>query len=334
MGVKLAQLRRDPSIWRPQASFSANLKSKKQIDLFNDTGGIAVYLDVNTAGRPNISVCGSQAETFSFWKTTSSSGFISKPKFAAGLLTFRFVTDGHIVYADQTGDKIASRMIAVLTGFDSLREVRAPGAVCALSATIAVETLAAAQKALAGNEYTGLPLLERVASMSFPGMTALLCTIRILQDRLDNLDGQSDLIVPLIREVISYQILSFWPKKAAKTAPVLNELAVPRQLRLAIDYIETHLSSPLTLVDVATAAGTGVRSLQNKFKIEIGQTPIKYIISRRLARAHEDILSDKNRDLSISEIARAWGFVYMSDFSRRYRMQYGCTPSETRRSTL
>jgi AraC-like DNA-binding protein len=36
----------------------------------------------------------------------------------------------------------------------------------------------------------------------------------------------------------------------------------------------------------------------------------------------------------IAVIAARWGFVHMSDFSRRYRQRFGCTPSQTQiRST-
>ena len=325
------QLRRDPQIWRPQAQFSASIRSKHELDSFNDIGAIAVYIDINLSERPDIAICGSQSETLSFWETNSSGGFLTKPKFTAELLTFRFVRCGQIVYRYQKYETIASKMIAVLADFESLREVQALGTVSTLSATIAAATLASAQKALSGGEHLGLPTLERVADMAMPGMWGLFCTVRLIHSRIGDPDKQSDLMFPLLQEMMGYQILSAWPKFSRSTPTIPVDFA-SQQLRRAIDYIEGHLFRPMILADVAAAANTGVRSLQSKFKSELGVTPLQYIISRRLARAHEDLISRKEISISINEIARKWGFVHMSDFGKRYRKQYGCTPSETRRA--
>lgn len=161
--------------------------------------------------------------------------------------------------------------------------------------------------------------------MTMPGMWGLFCTVRLIHSRIGDPDKQSDLMFPLLQEMMGYQILSAWPKCSRSTPTIPVDFA-SQQLRRAIDYIEGHLFRPMTLADVAAAANTGVRSLQSKFKSELGVTPLQYIISRRLARAHEDLLSRKEISLSINEIARKWGFVHMSDFGKRYRKQYGCTP--------
>ncbi len=153
-----------PQIWRPQAQFSASIRSKRELDSFNDIGAIAVYIDINLSDSPNIAICGSQSETLSFWETNSSGGFLTKPKFTAELLTFRFVRCGQILYRYQNYETIASKMIAVLADFESLREVQALGTVSTLSATIAAATLASAQKALSvasisvSPRWNGLPI--------------------------------------------------------------------------------------------------------------------------------------------------------------------------------
>jgi transcriptional regulator GlxA family with amidase domain len=38
-------------------------------------------------------------------------------------------------------------------------------------------------------------------------------------------------------------------------------------------------------------------------------------------------LSKNNTD-SVGEVARRWGFVHMSDFSRRYKQRFGKTPKQ------
>jgi AraC-like DNA-binding protein len=321
--------RLDPDTWRPQARFRAAIGSRQQLRAFNDTGGIAVFLDVTRSRHPDIEILGSQSRILSFWDTRSHSGFVTKPKFSAGLLTLRFVMSGQISYIRRDGETVASPSIAALTGFDDLREVRASSAVSALSATFPVQSLVSASAALTGDGFRDLPALEPLADMGQPGMAALFCTVRSVQRRLQTMDQVADLLLPLLQEVMSYQLLSAWPKRAAvMMAPPTDPGS--RQLGLAIDYIEANLPTALTLADVAAAAGISVRSLQIKFKNEFGRSPVQFIIERRLARAHQDLLSPMAAERSIGAIARAWGFLHMGDFGQRYRRLFGCTPSQTR----
>lgn len=325
------QDRRDPAAWRAQPRFRAVIASLRQLRSFNDTGGIAVDLDVSRSTRPDIEILGSQSETLSFWETRSSSGFVTKPKFSADLLTVRFITQGHVAYLHGRGETVGSPTHATLAGFEGLREVRASPAIRAVSGTVAVETLAAANAALTGRDHPGLPALAPVAEMSLPGMTALFCTVRLIQSRIRDLDRHDDLVFPLIQEVMGYQLLSAWPRREAANSAGTPD-APSLRLKRAIDYIQANLSHPLTLADVAAAAGLSVRSLQDKFRQETGRTPVQFIIDQRLARAHEDLLAVAKATWSIAEIARHWGFVHVSDFGQRYRRLYGCTPSQTRRA--
>ncbi|MCJ2026914.1 helix-turn-helix transcriptional regulator [Methylobacterium sp. J-067] len=328
--MPLDQLHVSQNIWRPQPRLSIAISPRGQINNFNDTGGIAVYIDTDRSIEPDIEISGSQNAALSFWETSSASGFVSKPKFAAGLLTLRFVMSGRIVYRLRHGEVIATPSIAALTGFEDLSEVRASCEIRTVSATLGIDALAAAQAALTGQDQHSLPALQPIADMGAPGMGALFGTIRLVQRRLPNPEGHADLMLPLLQEIVSYQLLSAWPKQVAATVSTPHDLH-SRHLRFAIDYIVANLSTSLTLADIAAAAGTSVRSLQSKFKQELGRTPIQFIIERRLSRAHDDLISSAKADWSIADIARQHGFVHLSDFSQRYRREYGNSPTETRR---
>ena len=323
-------VQRDPSAWRAQERFVARLGSLRQLQVFNDRGGIAVNFDIMRSVMPDITIVGSQSESFSLWETTSSSGFITKPKFNAELVTVRFVTNGCITYRDRSGEALGTPTHATLVGFEDLHEVRASAGFSALSATISVEALTAANEALTGGSRDGLQPLAPVAELNTPGMQALFCTLRQIYAQSPGVHPHGDLIIPLIREIFSYQLLSAWPKRDTPV-PHATRDAPARTVRAALDYIEAHLSAPLTLADIAAAAGLSVRSLQDKFRQAVGQTPVQYIIDSRLRRVHQDLLSDNNVMHSIAEIAVRWGFVHMSDFGQRYRRLYGRAPSETRR---
>lgn len=320
----------DASVWRPQTGFLADIASRKQLQSFNDTGGIAVAFDVVRATPPEIHLRGSQEDGIALWHTYSPSGFVSQPKFNADLITMRFVTGGHILYRHRSGDFLGTPTFATLIGFDGIHQMEAAPGFTAVSATILIATLLRAQRALIGDETSELPHLEPIAEVASRGMKALSCTVTQIQYRMQGAGRQSDLIFPLLEEIMSYQLLSAWPVRSPRGAAGSLDLS-PRHLRLAINYIEAYLTNPLTLGEIAAVAGVSVRTLQMNFHREVGQSPTQFIISRRLERAHRDLLDVREFETPIAGLAKRWGFAHASDFGLRYRRHFGCTPSETRR---
>lgn len=319
----------DSTIWRPRSQFAATIVSLRQLQMFNDTGGVAVNFDVRRAREPEIALVGSQSEALSLWETRSSSGFITHPKFNADLVTIRFVTSGSIVYRHRVGDIVGSPTHATLVGFEDLREVEASGAFGAISATLRTADLATAHAALTGGDPLVLPRLAPVAEIAGPGMRALLCTVREVRRQVQEAPRSGDFLVPLIQEIMAYQLLSVWPRQTPASVAVGRE-GPSRSLQTALDFIMANLGVPLMLSDIAAAAGISVRSLQDRFRRDLGQTPVQFIIDQRLEHAHRDLLSPGNDALPVAAIARRWGFAHLSDFGQRYRKRYGCTPSATR----
>ncbi|GJE00704.1 helix-turn-helix domain-containing protein [Methylobacterium isbiliense] len=320
----------DESIWRPQSGFLANIASRKQLQSFNDSGGIAVAFDVMRATSPEIQISGSQEDGIALWHTHSPSGFVSQPKFNANLITMRFVTGGHVLYRHQGGDFLGAPTFATLIGFDGIRQMEAAPGFTAVSATILVATLLRAQRALTGDDTAQLPHLKPIAEVESPGMKALACTVTQIHRRMQVAGRHGDLVLPLLEEIMSYQLLSAWPVRSPREAAPLTTPS-PRYLRLALNYIEANLTNPLTLSEIAAVAGVSVRTLQLAFHREVGQAPTQFIIGRRLERARRDLLDIRDLDVPIAELAKRWGFAHASDFGQRYRRQFGCTPSETRR---
>ncbi len=103
----------------------------------------------------------------------------------------------------------------------------------------------------------------------------------------------------------------------------------PRHLRLAECYIETNLDRPLTIEDVAAAAGISPRGLQLAFRQYRDTTPLEYWRSLRLQRAHEDLVAGAG---SVTEVALKWGFTHFGRFSVTYRSHYGLSPRDTLRA--
>jgi AraC-like DNA-binding protein len=103
----------------------------------------------------------------------------------------------------------------------------------------------------------------------------------------------------------------------------------PRHMRLAESYIEAHLDQPLTLEDIAAAAGVSPRGLQLAFRQHRGTTPLGFWRDLRLARAHGDLVAGAG---SVTEVALRWGFAHFGRFSENYRAHYGLSPRDTLRA--
>ena len=60
----------------------------------------------------------------------------------------------------------------------------------------------------------------------------------------------------------------------------------------------------------------------------------RLIVSRRLAHCRRALEDPAQSHRAIGEIAYAWGFVNQSHFNRRFKAEFGCSPSEYRRGFL
>jgi AraC-like DNA-binding protein len=94
-------------------------------------------------------------------------------------------------------------------------------------------------------------------------------------------------------------------------------------------FIRANLAvSELSPRDIADACGISLRYLHQLFATQ-GTTVCGWIRCQRLLMCDE-ALRDGNSRKSISEIAYHWGFGDHAQFSRHYRAQFGCTPSDAR----
>ncbi|MGY6536658.1 MAG: AraC family transcriptional regulator [Pararhodobacter sp.] len=114
---------------------------------------------------------------------------------------------------------------------------------------------------------------------------------------------------------------------AAAVAP-----ARPRHLRRAEAYIAAHLDRPLTLGEVAQAAGASPRALQAAFRAHRGTTPLGFWRDLRLDGARADLQAGVP-GTTVTDVALNWGFQHFGRFADAYRGRFGELPSETLRLT-
>lgn len=105
-----------------------------------------------------------------------------------------------------------------------------------------------------------------------------------------------------------------------------------RPVRYALDYIEQHLSEPITMADLAEHTGASIRSIQQGFHDELGVTPMAYLRDRRLERARQELVdADPSNGVTVTGVAEHWGFNHLGGFAGLYRKRWGESPSETLR---
>ncbi|MFD6455321.1 helix-turn-helix domain-containing protein [Nocardia sp. NPDC060220] len=120
------------------------------------------------------------------------------------------------------------------------------------------------------------------------------------------------------------------------TEPDHHDGAVlPSEIMLAEirGYVRRNLADPdLDATRIAAALSISVRHLY-KICAAADYSLAQWIIGQRLDRIRDDLASPQLRHCSIAAIALRWGFRDASHFTRRFRVAYGITPREWRRTT-
>ncbi|ABQ68398.1 AraC family transcriptional regulator [Rhizorhabdus wittichii DC-6] len=104
----------------------------------------------------------------------------------------------------------------------------------------------------------------------------------------------------------------------------------PISVKRAEAYIDDHFADPITLDDIAAAAGVPARTLLNGFRRFRDTSPIRALRERRLTAAHERLLAAES-DQSILDIALDVGFGHPGRFALAYTERFGEKPSTTLR---
>jgi AraC-like DNA-binding protein len=95
-------------------------------------------------------------------------------------------------------------------------------------------------------------------------------------------------------------------------------------------YIARHLRDPdLGAARLAAAHGVSVRAVYAAFAEE-GEQLSEWVMRRRLRGARRE-LADSPRT-TVAAVARSWGFVDPRHFARRFRGEYGMSPTEWQRA--
>ena len=100
-----------------------------------------------------------------------------------------------------------------------------------------------------------------------------------------------------------------------------------KKLAKALELMESHIETPLSVGELATGTGITVRQIQRLFRQFMNRSPNQVYSEIRLQRAHHLL---RYTDLSVTEVGVASGFATASHFSRKYHLFYGRPPRTER----
>ncbi|MGR2737866.1 helix-turn-helix domain-containing protein [Billgrantia sp. Q4P2] len=160
--------------------------------------------------------------------------------------------------------------------------------------------------------------------------TTLAMTIRSLTAGIGESGtlSHSPQAVKLLSESILHMIFASMAQQPERQMEARMSDITPRHLKVAIDFIHNNLHRPLSVSEIAEAAGVSVRALQAGFQRHHHTSPLRYLRQVRLEAVHRELSSPGNR-LPIGEVAQKWGFNHLGRFSIEYRSLYGEPASAT-----
>jgi AraC-like DNA-binding protein len=112
---------------------------------------------------------------------------------------------------------------------------------------------------------------------------------------------------------------------SSSTAQHLSDLAWLRRVR---DRIDREYAQPLDVEALARGAHISAGHLSREFKLAFGESPYRYLMTRRIERAMALL---RRGDLSVTEVCFAVGCSSLGTFSTRFTELVGMAPSVYRR---
>jgi AraC-like DNA-binding protein len=150
-----------------------------------------------------------------------------------------------------------------------------------------------------------------------------------LAKRLYHEFRQGDELALISLEGILLEILAEGARHAQPnhTLPTGAVTTIPKWLRSAREYLDANFLRPLSLSEIAAAAGVHRVHLSREFRRYFASTVGEFLRRKRIEHACH-LVSSTN--MPLAEIAMVCGFSDQSHFSATFRRQTGVTPARFR----
>lgn len=99
------------------------------------------------------------------------------------------------------------------------------------------------------------------------------------------------------------------------------------RLAPALALVEERMGTALSVADLAATIGVGAARCSRLFQAELGQSPVQYLLGRRVARTAELLVAS---GLGMEEIATRCGFPDRHYLTRQFSRRMGIPPARYR----
>jgi AraC-like DNA-binding protein len=117
---------------------------------------------------------------------------------------------------------------------------------------------------------------------------------------------------------------------ADRVAEGISESVTESRVRRAVDFIEQHYAEPMTVEEIAHAAGCSRVHLSTLFKRETGLTVHRWLVSVRMRHATDELRKGEK----VEAVAMLVGYRSKRAFIHQFRSCCGCAPGEFRHHSV
>ncbi len=114
---------------------------------------------------------------------------------------------------------------------------------------------------------------------------------------------------------------------ANEMAQLKTKEIIPKNLRLALDYIYAHLNERMKILDITEYVGISESQLYRDFQTYLSTTPAEFINEKKIEFARNKLVYT---DISYVDLANDLGFASHSHFIKIFKQYTGMTPAEYR----
>ncbi len=162
-----------------------------------------------------------------------------------------------------------------------------------------------------------------VNTATLPAAHPAAALVRQLAQELSAGPGSSLVADGLGRAIAVLLLRQFQSLPPVKSEPAAPPAAVLR----AVTLMRRRLADPLSLDEIAAAAGLSPFHFSRQFKAATGHPPHEYLVRLRVDRAQE-LLRQHGRSWNMAAVAREVGFSDQSHLARHFKRVVGITPRE------
>ena len=228
--------------------------------------------------------------------------------------------DAHVVFDGQTPEVLDGRTVVQSVAAGRAPFQQGPPTVQLLSGHFEFDREAGHLLTSALGSMIHVPLAREV------DVSLLASLYPLLQAEVAaDLPG-ADSIAGRLCEIFLVQVLRSHSTRA-QAAPGLLRAMFDSRLGRALSLMHARWKEPLTVHDLARAAGMSRSAFCERFAREARTTPMAYLARWRVLQGRSLLL---RTGMSVAEIAEASGHGSPESFSRSFRQMYGMSPAQMR----